>query len=53
MTTTVLLAGSTGMLGNRIASHLLDQPGVALRLLLRAAAAGCAASSRPPTTPGR
>jgi uncharacterized protein YbjT (DUF2867 family)/quercetin dioxygenase-like cupin family protein len=38
MTTTVLLAGSTGMLGNRIAQHLLDQPDVALRLLLRAPA---------------
>ena len=38
MTTTVLLAGSTGMLGNRIAGHLLDQPDVAVRLLLRAAA---------------
>jgi uncharacterized protein YbjT (DUF2867 family) len=37
MTTTVLLAGATGMLGNRIAGHLLDQPDVALRLLLRAA----------------
>ncbi len=38
MTTTVLLAGATGMLGNRIASHLLDQPDVAVRLLLRATA---------------
>jgi uncharacterized protein YbjT (DUF2867 family) len=38
MTTTVLLAGATGMLGNRIAGHLLDQPDVALRLLLRAPA---------------
>jgi uncharacterized protein YbjT (DUF2867 family) len=37
MTTTVLLAGSTGMLGNRIAGHLLDQPDVTLRLLLRSA----------------
>lgn len=35
MTTTVLLAGATGMLGNRIAAHLLDQPDVALRLLRR------------------
>lgn len=35
MTTTVLLAGATGMLGNRVAAHLLDQPDVALRLLLR------------------
>lgn len=38
MTTTVLLAGATGMLGNRIAGHLLDQPDLALRLLVRAAA---------------
>ncbi len=38
MTTTVLLAGATGMLGNRIAGHLLDQPDVVLRLLLRAPA---------------
>jgi nucleoside-diphosphate-sugar epimerase len=38
MTTTVLLAGSTGMLGNRIASHLIDQPDTAVRLLLRASA---------------
>jgi uncharacterized protein YbjT (DUF2867 family) len=35
MTTTVLLAGATGMLGHRIAEHLLDQPDVDLRLLLR------------------
>lgn len=37
---TVLLAGATGMLGNRIAVHLLEQPGLRqpgseLRLLLR------------------
>lgn len=38
MTTTVLLAGATGMLGKRIAEHLLDQPEVDLRLLLRDAA---------------
>lgn len=38
MTTTALVAGSTGMLGNRIASHLLDQPDVAVRLLLRRSA---------------
>jgi uncharacterized protein YbjT (DUF2867 family) len=38
MTTTVLLAGATGMLGNRVAGHLLDQPDVVLRLLLRAPA---------------
>jgi uncharacterized protein YbjT (DUF2867 family) len=36
MTTTVLLAGATGMLGNTIAGHLLDRPDVGLRLLLRA-----------------
>lgn len=35
MTTTVLVAGSTGMLGNRIAHHLLDQPDTDIRLLLR------------------
>lgn len=33
---TVLLAGSTGMLGTRIAEHLLDSDDVALRLLVRA-----------------
>lgn len=38
MTTTVLLAGATGMLGQRIAAHLLDQPDVAVRLLVRASA---------------
>ena len=38
MTTTVLLAGATGMLGNRIAPHLLDQSDVEVRLLLRSAA---------------
>jgi nucleoside-diphosphate-sugar epimerase len=38
MATTVPLAGSTGMLGNRIASHLLAQPDVAVRLLIRATA---------------
>jgi uncharacterized protein YbjT (DUF2867 family) len=38
MTTTVLLAGATGMLGNRIAAHLLDQSDVEVRLLLRNAA---------------
>jgi uncharacterized protein YbjT (DUF2867 family) len=46
MTTTVLLAGSTGMLGNRIAGHLLDQPAVALRLLLRATAPAGTAKAR-------
>src|SRR6185312_11780832 len=38
MTTIVLLAGATGMLGDRIARHLLDQPGVTVRLLIRATA---------------
>ncbi len=38
MTTTVLVAGATGMLGNRIAAHLLDQTDVRVRLLLRDAA---------------
>ena len=40
MTTTVLVAGSTGMLGNRIARHLLDQPDTAVTLLLRPSASG-------------
>ena len=35
---TVLLAGATGMLGARIADHLLEDEGVALRLLVRPAA---------------
>ena len=35
---TVLLAGATGMLGGRIAHHLLETGGVALRLLVRPAA---------------
>ena len=34
---TVLLAGSTGMLGARIAHHLLESEDVALRLLVRPA----------------
>lgn len=38
MTTTVLLAGATGMLGNRIATHLLTQPAVSVRLLVRPSA---------------
>ncbi len=38
MTTTALLAGATGMLGARIADHLLDLPDVELRLLIRAPA---------------
>jgi uncharacterized protein YbjT (DUF2867 family) len=40
MTTTVLVAGATGMLGNRIARHLLDQPDTGVRLLLRSSAPG-------------
>jgi len=32
---TVLIAGATGMLGNLIAGHLLDQDGVQVRLLVR------------------
>ena len=44
MTQTVLLAGATGMLGGRIASHLLDQPDVRVRLLVRAG--GAAAKQR-------
>lgn len=35
---TVLVAGATGMLGGRIAHHLVRQPGVRLRLLAREAA---------------
>ncbi|CAA9484220.1 MAG: hypothetical protein AVDCRST_MAG12-1697 [uncultured Rubrobacteraceae bacterium] len=34
---TVLLAGATGMLGARVAEHLLEDEGVALRLLVRPA----------------
>ena len=37
MTQTILLAGATGMLGSRIAAHLLDQPDARLRLLVRSA----------------
>lgn len=33
--TTVLVGGATGMLGHRIAAHLLDQDGVAVRLMVR------------------
>lgn len=33
MITRVPLAGATGMLGSRIATHLLDQPEVVVRLL--------------------
>ncbi|CAA9212188.1 MAG: hypothetical protein AVDCRST_MAG08-170 [uncultured Acetobacteraceae bacterium] len=39
MTQTVLLAGATGMLGGRIARHLLDRPDARLRLLVRGGAA--------------
>ncbi len=39
MTQTVLLAGATGMLGSRIAHHLLQQPDAHLRLLVRNATA--------------
>ncbi len=35
MTQTILLAGATGMLGSRIASHLLEQPETKVRLLVR------------------
>jgi uncharacterized protein YbjT (DUF2867 family) len=35
MTQTILLAGATGMLGSRIAHHLLEQPGARIRLLVR------------------
>ena len=35
MTQTVLLAGATGMLGGRVAVHLLRQPEVRVRLLVR------------------
>lgn len=35
MTQTILLAGATGMLGSRIAAHLLDMPDARLRLLVR------------------
>jgi uncharacterized protein YbjT (DUF2867 family) len=35
MIQTILLAGATGKLGSRIASHLLDQPETKVRLLVR------------------
>ncbi len=35
MTQTILLAGATGMLGSRIAHHLLEQPDARVRLLVR------------------
>jgi nucleoside-diphosphate-sugar epimerase len=44
MNQTVLLAGATGMLGRRIAHHLLAQDDVSLRLLIRSAT-----SDRPET----
>ena len=39
MTQTVLVAGATGMLGSRVAHHLLEQPDARVRLLVRNAAA--------------
>ena len=39
MTQTILLIGATGMLGGRIAEHLLDKPEARIRLLVRKAAA--------------
>ncbi len=39
MTQKILLVGATGMLGSRIASHVLTQPEAQLRLLIRADAA--------------
>jgi uncharacterized protein YbjT (DUF2867 family) len=44
MTETIFLAGSTGMLGGRIAAHLLDLPDARVRLLVRS---GSAAKLRP------
>jgi uncharacterized protein YbjT (DUF2867 family) len=35
MSQTILLVGATGMLGGRIAHHLLEQPSVQVRLLVR------------------
>ncbi len=35
MTDTILLAGATGMLGSRIAHHLLNLPGARVRLMVR------------------
>lgn len=37
MTQTILVAGSTGMLGSRIAHHLVRQPDTRIRLLVRGA----------------
>jgi nucleoside-diphosphate-sugar epimerase len=39
MTQTILIAGATGMLGSRIAHHLLGMPDVKVRLLVRSHAA--------------
>ena len=46
MTTTVLVAGATGMLGSRIATHLLEQPDVRVRLLLQDAVPSDAAKAQ-------
>ncbi|MEY2848586.1 MAG: hypothetical protein RI885_1251 [Actinomycetota bacterium] len=43
--TTVLIAGATGMLGSLIATHLLEEDGVDVRLLLREAVPSDAAKS--------
>ena len=43
MTQTILVAGATGMLGSRIAHHLLDAPDVDVRLLVRPGALADAA----------
>lgn len=43
MSQSVLLVGATGMLGGRVASHLLDQPDVRLRLLVRPGRRGAVA----------
>src|SRR5918993_6110774 len=37
MAQTVLLAGATGMLGSRVAHHLVEEPDARLRLLVRGA----------------
>ena len=38
MTQTVLVVGATGMLGSRIAAHLVDVPETRFRLLVRSGA---------------
>lgn len=43
---TVLVAGATGMLGNRIAAHLLDQDEVDVRLLVREPGASAPARTK-------